>query len=71
MGVQAPGRGCTWLLVNATPVLRGGAVQEVYSSFEDITERVLLSQELKLQASTDYLTGAANRRSLMQRLALE
>jgi diguanylate cyclase (GGDEF)-like protein/PAS domain S-box-containing protein len=71
MGVQAPGRGCTWLLVNATPVLRGGVVQEVYSSFEDITERVLLSQELKLQASTDYLTGAANRRSLMQRLALE
>lgn len=71
MGVQAPGHGCTWLLVNATPVLRGGKVQEVYSSFEDITERVLLSQELKLQASTDYLTGAANRRSLMQRLALE
>ena len=71
MGVQAPGRGCTWLLVNATPVLRGSVVQEVYSSFEDITERVLLSQELKLQASTDYLTGAANRRSLMQRLALE
>ena len=71
MGVQAPGRGCTWLLVNATPVQRGGVVHEVYSSFEDITERVLLSQELKLQASTDYLTGAANRRSLMQRLALE
>jgi diguanylate cyclase (GGDEF)-like protein/PAS domain S-box-containing protein len=71
MGVQAPGGGCTWLLVNATPVLRGDVVQEVYSSFEDITERVLLSQELKLQASTDDLTGVANRRSLMQRLALE
>lgn len=71
MGVQVPDRGCTWLLVNATPVWRRGAVHEVYASFEDITERVLLSQELKLQASTDDLTGVANRRSLMQRLALE
>ncbi|GCL63735.1 sensor domain-containing diguanylate cyclase [Pseudaquabacterium pictum] len=71
MGVHAPNRGCTWLLVNATPVLRAGQAQEVYSSFEDITERVLLSQELKRQASTDDLTGVANRRSLMQRLALE
>ncbi len=71
MGVQVPDRGCTWLLVNATPVWRRGAVHEVYASFEDISERVLLSQELKLQASTDDLTGVANRRSLMQRLALE
>lgn len=71
MGVDAPGRGRTWLLVNATPVLRAGQAQEVYSSFEDITERMLLSQELKRQASTDDLTGVANRRSLMQRLALE
>ena len=71
MGVQVPGRGCTWLLINATPVWHHGAVHEVYTSFEDITQRVLLSQELKLQASTDDLTGVANRRSLMQRLALE
>jgi diguanylate cyclase (GGDEF)-like protein len=46
-------------------------VEEVYASFEDITERVLLSRELKRQASTDDLTGVANRRSLMHRLALE
>ncbi len=71
MGVPARGRTCAWLLVHATPIKRQGVVQEVYASFEDITERVLLSQELKLQASTDYLTGAANRRSLMQRLELE
>lgn len=71
MGVHALGRGCTWLLVNATPLWRHGVVHEVYASFEDITERVLLSQELKLQASTDDLTGLANRRSLMQRLVLE
>ncbi len=71
MGVPVAGRGCVWLLISATPVVRQGLVHEVYSSFEDITERVRLSQELKLQASTDYLTGVANRRSLMQRLALE
>jgi hypothetical protein len=29
MGVQVPDRGCTWLLVNATPVWRdGGATGE-------------------------------------------
>ena len=71
MGLNLPGRGRTWLLVNAMPLQRNGRVDEVYASFEDITERVLLSQELKLQASTDFLTGAANRRSLMQRLGLE
>lgn len=71
MGVQVPQRGLVWLLVSATPLKRHGVVEEVYASFEDITERVLLSRELKHQASTDFLTGVANRRSLMQRLALE
>ena len=71
MGVQVPDRGLAWLLVSATPLKRQGVVEEVYASFEDITERVMLSRELKLQASTDFLTGVANRRSLMQRLALE
>lgn len=71
MGVPVPGRGLAWLLVNATPLKRQGVVEEVYSSFEDITERVLLSRELHRQASTDDLTGVANRRSLMRRLGLE
>lgn len=71
LGLPVADRGLVWLLVNATPVKRHGVVEEVYASFEDITERVQLSRELKLQASTDYLTGVANRRSLMQRLALE
>jgi diguanylate cyclase (GGDEF)-like protein/PAS domain S-box-containing protein len=71
MGVPVPDRGMAWLLVNATPLRRHGVVEEVYASFEDITERVLLSRELKRQASTDDLTGVANRRSLMHRLALE
>jgi diguanylate cyclase (GGDEF)-like protein/PAS domain S-box-containing protein len=71
LGVPVPGRGLAWLLVSATPLKRHGVVEEVYASFEDITERVLLSRELKLQASTDFLTGVANRRSLMQCLAVE
>lgn len=71
MGVSVPDRGHAWLLVNATPLMRRGEVQEVYASFEDITERVLMSRELHLQANTDYLTGVANRRGLMERLQLE
>ncbi|MDO9286898.1 MAG: PAS domain S-box protein [Aquabacterium sp.] len=71
MGISVPDRGHAWLLINATPLVRQGVVQEVYASFEDITERVLMSRELHLQANTDYLTGVANRRGLMERLQLE
>ena len=71
MAVAVPGRGHAWLLVNAMPLLRNGELEQVYSSFEDITPRVLLSQELHLQATTDFLTGTANRRRLMERLQIE
>jgi diguanylate cyclase (GGDEF)-like protein/PAS domain S-box-containing protein len=71
MGVQVPGRGCAWILMNANPVYKDGRLNEVYTSFEDITPRVLLSNELRQQATTDFLTGAANRRSLMERLNSE
>lgn len=71
MGVAVPDRGYAWLLVNAMPLLRNGEIEQVYASFEDITQRVLLSKELQLQATTDFLTGAANRRCLMERLQIE
>ncbi|MEY8874884.1 MAG: PAS domain S-box protein [Leptothrix sp. (in: b-proteobacteria)] len=71
MGVAVPDRGQVWILVNATPLWRQGHLDEVYTTFEDITERVLLAQELRRQASTDALTGVANRRSLIERLASE
>lgn len=71
MGVAVPDRGYVWLLVNATPLFRNGALEEAYATFEDITQRVLLSKELHLQATTDFLTGAANRRCLMERLQIE
>ena len=71
MGVAVPDRGYAWLLVNAMPLYRNGEIDQVYASFEDITQRVLLSKELQLQATTDFLTGAANRRRLMERLQVE
>jgi len=71
MGVAVPDRGYVWLLVNAMPLYRDGEIDQVYASFEDITPRVLLSKELHLQATTDFLTGAANRRRLMERLQIE
>jgi diguanylate cyclase (GGDEF)-like protein/PAS domain S-box-containing protein len=60
-----------WILVNAIPLSRDGRVEQVYASFEDITERVELAKELKRQATTDFVTGIANRRSFMERLHQE
>ena len=60
-----------WVLVSATPLFKDGQLSEVYASFEDITSHVQLTQKLKLQATTDHLTGVANRRCLMERLGLE
>jgi diguanylate cyclase (GGDEF)-like protein len=75
MGLHVPDRpenqSQAWILVNAVPLLADGQVSQVYATFEDITERVLLTQEIRRQATTDFLTGAPNRRSFMSRLALE
>jgi diguanylate cyclase (GGDEF)-like protein/PAS domain S-box-containing protein len=71
MGVAVPGQGYVWILVSAIPLFENGRLQEVYASFEDITQRVMLARELRHQASTDALTGASNRRSLMERLRIE
>jgi diguanylate cyclase (GGDEF)-like protein/PAS domain S-box-containing protein len=75
MGVHVPdrpaGKSQVWILVNAVPLFQEGVLHQVYATFEDITERVLLTQEIRRQATTDFLTGAPNRRSFMSRLALE
>ncbi|MDP1900174.1 MAG: diguanylate cyclase [Rubrivivax sp.] len=68
MGVAMPERGRVWIHVSATPLFSQGGIESVYTTFEDITRSVRLSQELKQQAATDDLTGLANRRSLMEHL---
>jgi diguanylate cyclase (GGDEF)-like protein/PAS domain S-box-containing protein len=70
MGIAKPDGELVWIQVNATPLFEAGRLVQVYASFEDITRRVLLERELKHQAGTDELTGAANRRSLLAQLAV-
>lgn len=71
MGVQAMGRDCVWIQVSAMPLFKDGQLSEVYASFEDITEHVRLERQLRREATTDFLTGAANRRHFMDRLNIE
>ena len=71
LGITLPGQDTVWLQISATPLIKQGVVQGVYSSFEDITQRVVLGRELQRQARTDELTGVANRRRLLQRLGQE
>jgi len=71
MGVERPGQDLVWINVHAVPLFKGGEMTEVYASFEDITPRIVLERELRSQATTDFLTGVANRRSFMARLEQE
>lgn len=71
MGVHVPGREQAWILINAIPITKQGRIDYVYASFEDITERRALANELRQQALTDSLTGVPNRRSFLQRLEAE
>ena len=71
MGVHTPDGALVWLQVHATPLFKQSELTEVHASFEDITELVRTRQELRRQASTDHLTGAANRRHFMERLQAE
>ncbi|WP_310383276.1 diguanylate cyclase [Roseateles sp.] len=71
MGLCLAEGSLVWLQVNATPLFKQGALSAVYTSFADITELIRTRQELHRQASTDHLTGAANRRHFMERLQAE
>ncbi len=71
MGVRT-GRGRdAWIRVSAVPMTRHGQLAGVYTSFEDITRSLELAQELRRQATTDHLTGLANRRAFLARLEEE
>jgi diguanylate cyclase (GGDEF)-like protein/PAS domain S-box-containing protein len=58
-----------WLLVDAVPIADAfGRVQEVVSSFTDVTDRKKAEHELERQALHDTLTGLPNRSLLLDRL---
>jgi diguanylate cyclase (GGDEF)-like protein len=71
MGVVTGNEQCAWLRVNAIPVFEGDRLKEVYSSFEDITAQQQLTDELRTLATTDALTGLANRRTVQERSTIE
>ena len=60
-----------WMRVNAVPLFEDGQLERVFTTFDDVTENVERAQQIEQQASTDFLTGIPNRRTLMSRLSLE
>jgi diguanylate cyclase (GGDEF)-like protein/PAS domain S-box-containing protein len=71
MGFDAPKRGRTWIEVSAVPLIKDRKLEQVYSCFEDITERVILERALEQKATMDFLTGVANRASVIDQLGVE
>ncbi len=71
MGLALASGSLIWLQVNAMPLYKNGRLENICVGFEDITELIRTRQELHRQASTDHLTGAANRRHFMERLQAE
>jgi diguanylate cyclase (GGDEF)-like protein/PAS domain S-box-containing protein len=68
MGVQVPGRGLVWMMVNATPLFSEGSLSGVYAIFEDITERKKLEAQIEQLAFFDPLTKLPNRRLFEDRM---
>jgi diguanylate cyclase (GGDEF)-like protein/PAS domain S-box-containing protein len=71
IGFDACKRGQTWVEVSAVPLVKDGKLDQVYTCFEDITERVILGRALEQKATMDFLTGVANRASVMDQLGRE
>ncbi len=69
MGIATPGRDRVWILVSATPLFDDGKVVQAYATFEDITERHLMQQQIRQLAFYDPLTLLPNRRLLSERLS--
>jgi diguanylate cyclase (GGDEF)-like protein/PAS domain S-box-containing protein len=71
IGFDAQKRGRTWVEVSAVPLFKDGKLDQVYTCFEDITERVILGRALEQKATMDFLTGVANRASAIDQLRIE
>ena len=55
-----------------TPVVdENGAINHFIAVKQDVTERKRMEEELQLLATTDSLTGVANRRHFLQRVSEE
>jgi diguanylate cyclase (GGDEF)-like protein/PAS domain S-box-containing protein len=54
-----------------TPIRRAGEIDGVVVLFEDITQRKQAEEEHRILASTDELTGVANRRAFAGKLEVE
>jgi len=59
-----------WVMISMVPVIYNGEVADL-STIVDITERKQLEIELQRLATTDSLTGVANRRSFISRASIE
>ncbi len=59
-----------WVMLSMVPVIYSGEVADL-TTIVDITERKTLELELQRLATTDSLTGAANRRSFIERAGAE
>jgi diguanylate cyclase (GGDEF)-like protein/PAS domain S-box-containing protein len=59
------------VLLTVTPMVENGQRVGVEVVFQDIAARKAMEQELRRLATTDFLTGVANRRHFMERLELE
>ena len=55
-----------WVEVNSRPILENGAVKYVVAVYRDVTQKHLREEQLSYEASHDPLTGAYNRRFLIQ-----
>lgn len=54
-----------------TPIIREGATVGVVSAFQDISERKRIEAELHHLATTDPLTGVANRRRFLEQMEMQ
>ena len=71
MGIMVPDAACAGSTSMRFRCSATALWTSVYSCFEDITDRVNRDFALAREAATDFLTGVANRRGVMDRLALE